>query len=191
MQSVEYSVCTAPFDCDDLVIRHGSIRSADLFDQSTKLPHFIFTPTGSTTCAYSPNRLHCQFASGKQFSWTPSNADGFFESLESWPIDAPRSWIIAEVAFLPSSSSMVVLFTPSQDIRPKRSLVCLLSLSDEKSVKFTRFISLRGRAEAIHAVAVGRQSFPSFDGMVVVAFEGGLLALVGNFVPFIVLPLLA
>ncbi|KAL5971884.1 Protein ELYS [Taenia solium] len=154
MQSVESSVCTAPFDCDDLVIRHGSVRPAELFDQNTKLPHFIFTPTGSTICAYSPNRLHCQFANGKQFSWTPFNADGLFASLENWPIDAPRSWIIAEVTFLPSSSSMVVLFAPSQDVRPKRSLVCLMNISDEKPVNFTRFISLRGRAEAIHAIAV-------------------------------------
>ncbi|VDK36694.1 unnamed protein product [Taenia asiatica] len=178
MQSVESSVCTAPFDCDDLVIKHGSIRPAELFDQSTKLPHFIFTPTGSTICAYSPNRLHCQFANGKQFSWTPFNADGLFASLENWPIDAPRSWIIAEVTFLPSSSSMVVLFAPSQDVRPKRSLVCLINISDEKPANFTRFISLRGRAETIHAIAVDRKSFPSFDGMVVVAFECGLLALV-------------
>ncbi|KAH9279030.1 hypothetical protein ECG_08602 [Echinococcus granulosus] len=177
MQSVESSVCTTSFDCDDLVLKHGSIRPADLFDQSTKLPHFIFTPTGSIICAYSSNRLHCQFANGKQFSWTPSNADVLFSSLENWPNDAPRSWIIAEAAFLPSTSIMAALFVPSHDARPKRSLVCLLNLSDGKSVKFTRFISLRGRAEAIHAVAVNHKSIPPFDGMVAVAFERGLLTL--------------
>ncbi|VDM23030.1 unnamed protein product [Hydatigera taeniaeformis] len=180
MQSVESSVCSASFDCDDLVIEHGSIRPADLFDHDTKLPHFIFTPTGSTICAYSPNRLHCQFANGKQFSWTPSNVNAFFSSLENWPLDAPQSWIIAEATFLPSTSFIVVLFVPSQNLRPIRSLLCLLNLSDEKSATFTRVISLRGRAEAIHAIAVDRESISPFDGIVAVAFERGLLALVAS-----------
>lgn len=85
-----------------------------------------------------------------------------------------------EAAFLPLNPHIVVLFSLLPEVRPRRSLLCLLNHDDGKSVKFSRFIYVRGRAEAIHAISADRKSILSFDGIVAVAFEHGLVALLGE-----------
>ena len=180
MKSVESSIHTTAFDCEDAALRHGPLRSSELFDQSTNLPHFIFTPTGSVICAYTPSRLHCQFSNGREFFWAPSSATTNFSSLENWPVDTPLCWSIVEANFLASTSYLVVLLSLPPEVRPQRSLVCLLNLDDVKSFTSSRFISLRGRAEAIHLISADKKSILSFNGVVAVAFGHGLVALLGE-----------
>ena len=82
--------------------------------------------------------------------------------------------------FIPSTPYIVVLLSLPLEVRPQRSLICLLNYEDGKSIKFSRFISIRGRAEAFHVVSYDRKSIPSFDGALAVAFGHGLVALLGG-----------
>uniref|UniRef100_A0A5K3EZU7 ELYS-bb domain-containing protein n=1 Tax=Mesocestoides corti TaxID=53468 RepID=A0A5K3EZU7_MESCO len=191
MQSVATNVCAASFDCEDLVLQPhsecqlGSASLTSSVDEEIHLPRFIFTPAGSITCVYSSSRLHCQFSSGKRFSWTPESSYKFFNSMENWPLNVATSWSIVEVAFLHSQmSTIIVLLTSPDGGGPHQSLVCLLKLNDA-FIDVTRVISLRGKAHAIHVVTPNEQesslSVPcidqTFGGLVAIAMERGVVTL--------------
>ncbi|VDN96473.1 unnamed protein product [Rodentolepis nana] len=173
MQSVESTISSAFLDCYDVAL-HDPSKPSDHF---SSYPRFVFSPTGSIICSFSPNQLYCRFPNDKVFSWTPSEFSLFSTVLKNWPSDAPRSWTIADATFLPYSSQILLLLAPPESGKPLRSIICFIDLNDGIVVSFQRFICVRGRAEKIHVVSTEPSTLPGFQGAVVVALEHGQIAL--------------
>ncbi len=141
-------------------------------------PHFIFTPTGRTACAFTRNRLHCRLPDGREVSWSPT---AVADNLN-----------LVSAAFL-TETSLVALLAPEaggRTLHQRRSVLCIVQAPVKGSGKsiLTRTISLRvGRATALHVISSPSRDDHKpiftgsiFAGLAAVAFECGAVTLVGR-----------
>ncbi|KAM7539267.1 hypothetical protein Aperf_G00000050824 [Anoplocephala perfoliata] len=177
MQAVESTVSSVSLDCYELLLHDSPLPPSNFADHVASSPRFVFSEVGSIICTFSTNQLHCQFPNGKVFSWTVSESSFLISGLKNWPADAPLSWTIVDVAFLPSSPQILLLLAPLENEKPLRSIICLIDLKDGTSISFLRFISIRGKATCVHVVSTDRKSLPAFQGAAVVALERGQVTL--------------